>query len=116
MANYLDANPDEAERVKAAHWGGLVPLVRGGRIVALANRRNLALIAPDARITTEDYVVGLEVLGHVFTKADGEWEGMSLPSMPEAWREHSHAIQFAFGDERADELVAFLDTRGKLGG
>jgi hypothetical protein len=111
MANYLDANPDEAERVKGAQWGGLVPIVRGGRIIALANRRNLAFVAPDAAITTEDYVVGLEVLGHVFTKAGTEWEGMSLPSMPEAWREHSHALQRAFGDARYDELVAFLDAR-----
>lgn len=35
MANYLDANPDEAERVRSsAAYTGLAPLVRHGEVIA----------------------------------------------------------------------------------
>lgn len=120
MTNYLDTRPDEARMIEAHRAmpsGQFVPIAADGVFSALVRKRYVADFLPVAAITVADYVVGLELLGHVFTKAPGGgWEGMSLPHMPASWRERSHALQHAFDDDRADELVAFLDAREELEG
>lgn len=117
MANYLDANPDEAERVRtSATYTGLAPLVRHGEVIAYVAPRRMP--APTLPLSAEDYVVGLEVLGfrfEVHRLADGRTGIYTLNSeaeTPPGWHGVSIAIMGAFDSrERHDELAAFLLAR-----
>ena len=117
MANYLDANPEDAACI--AHWrerGQFVPHCRDGVFMGGFNGRHLDWMKPDASITPEDYVVGLELLGFrlvVWRPIDelrlGRME--SDQPIPPAWHAHAINIMWAFGSDRNEEAIAFLLER-----
>lgn len=117
MANYLDANPDEAERVRSsAAYTGLAPLVRHGEVIAYVAPRLMP--KPTLPLSAEDYVVGLETLGfrfEVHRLTDGRTGIYTLnpeAETPPGWHGVSIAIMNAFDSrERHDELAAFLLAR-----
>ncbi|WP_061930206.1 hypothetical protein [Aureimonas sp. AU22] len=116
MANFLDANPDEAGRIRSsAEYLGFVPIVKGGEVVAY--------VAPDrapeptADLTAEDYVVGLETLGCRFSiwQSDGKrglYEATPiLDNTPSAFLTRAQAIRSAFGTVRLREAAEFILAR-----
>lgn len=119
MANYLDANPEHKPTLDhhRADPAGLVPIVRNGELVCMVSRRSMDQHVPPAPVSTEDYVVGLEVLGFRFAiSRDGDDRVMHettpvLGYTSDSWMQLAAAIKEAFGTDRLRDVAEFVLAR-----
>ena len=121
MANYLDAHPDEVEYLTwwRTHGNGrMVPIAQDGEFGLLVAHQHMDCFKPDASITVEDYVVGLELLGYTFRLIRmehgrlGLMHNVGLAHVPAAWGEYAELLCEAFGRGRDAEVRDFLLARG----
>lgn len=116
MANYLDANPDDAGMIEAhRQLGQFVPIAKSCTLFAFVDPHHLALEPISAPLPIKDYVVGLELLGFRFHLQKGQDGTPSLfrqePDLPPSWDAHALRIAEAFGSGRMDEVRAFIIAR-----
>lgn len=117
--NYLDANPELQDMVRHhAERGQMVPVAKDGEFVCFANRTVIDRHPVPAHLGAQDFVVGLEALGHRLSIYRAQEDGpeivmlsRAIDAEPESWQTRTNDLLAAYGRGRNAETIAFLRRR-----